>query len=82
MSDLINIADAIKALKNVPPAWIPCSERLPEIGQNCLITAASGRLGTVDIDIFTSYGWDDYGDEVVAWMPLPAPYAKAVHREE
>ena len=82
MSDLINIADAIEALRNVPPAWIPCSEKLPEIGKVCLITATNGRHGTVDIDIYTDYGWDDYGVDVVAWMPLPAPWKKAVYCEE
>lgn len=55
----------------VPVEWIPCSERLPEVGQYCFITL---KDRDVNMDKYCSYGWHNYGDEVLAWMPLPEPY--------
>lgn len=56
------------------PEWIPCSERLPKIGQHCFITL---KDGDVDMDMYCSYGWDDYGNNVLAWMELPEPYEES-----
>ena len=55
--------------------WIPCSERLPKVGEICLLTVHE-------------YGWNceeytrviigkhsnNYADHILAWMPLPKPY--------
>ena len=63
-----------------PNNWVPCSERLPEEFKNVLLCT--------DADVIFvgwSYIWnDDYSfdddngmaleNDVVAWMPLPAPY--------
>ena len=68
-----------------PERWIPCSERLPEgIGQVIIQTN-----GDAIHEVFYK-GKNDYGhevwmrldggiywdDEVIAWMPLPEPYAE------
>ena len=67
-----------------PNNWIPCSERLPEIDKEVLVT--DGKLCWV-CSLFESpdiedglYQWEDnYGhwyelETWVAWMPLPEPY--------
>lgn len=57
------------------PQWIPISERLPEIGRNCLVRITG--VGT-DIAYYEEVGvWRIYdvkwGGEVTHWMPLPQP---------
>ena len=72
------------ALKEMPSAqqWIPCSEKLPEEGQEVLF---STKTGTVQIGKYSDRGclnsWFSYCDKcrawnnvVNAWMPLPEPY--------
>lgn len=69
--------------------WIPCSERLPDIGEHhvsepCIVYCSNGAYGFAELEenIFGSVGWncerdDDYHEplgEVLAWMPLPEPY--------
>lgn len=72
ITDLIN---------GVPSAqqWIPCSERLPEIGQSVLLSvggmySAEGCLRE-DGD-WAQFRWDaiQRKDMVGAWKPLPEPY--------
>ena len=61
------------------PRWIPCSERLPEEGQDIL---AYRVFGDDERIIPANYGngcWFDCHmncsvGHVVAWMPLPKPY--------
>ena len=82
--------DAIDAvIENEPtvsaPQWIPCSERLPEDDTLMLVNYVDNRPEAIDIWI----GWHEmenvwyidgevhskeYGNEVIAWMPLPKPY--------
>ena len=65
--------------------WIPCSERLPEDDTLMLVNYIDNRPEAMDIWI----GWHEmenvwyingeahskeYGNEVIAWMPLPEPY--------
>ena len=68
--------------------WIPCSEKLPDIGELVLITQNRGDGDkTVETAYLTSDGPNDLywsielfksreTDEVLAWMPLPEPYRK------
>ena len=73
------------------PQWIPCSERLPEIGEHyvsepCIVYCSNGAYGFADLEenIFGQVGWncerdDEYHEplgEVIAWMPLPEPYTE------
>ena len=69
------------ALADVQPEqrWIPCSERLPEIGQSVLLSvggmySAEGCLRE-DGD-WAQFRWDaiQRKDMVGAWKPLPEPY--------
>ena len=75
---------AIDAIKNLPSAqpehrWIPCSERLPEMFHDVLI---STRWKTVDRAYRSFTCWLHNGmdytnyenDEILAWMPLPEPW--------
>ena len=55
--------------------WIPVEERLPEIGDQVLIT-----LWNKDVSIGTWYGhrWGTalrYNEDVLAWMFLPEPFS-------
>lgn len=70
--------NAIKALSSAQQ-WIPCSERLPEIGQSVLLSvggmySAEGCLRE-DGD-WAQFRWDaiQRKDMVGAWKPLPEPY--------
>ena len=67
--------------------WIPCSERLPEIGQEVIV---STKNGSVYSNIYYDYidnnakepcfhRWDDemwncFMLDVIAWQPLPKPF--------
>lgn len=74
--------------------WIPCSERLPDIGELVLITQNRGDGDkTVETAYLTSDGPNDLywsielfksreTDEVLAWMPLPKPYREESEVEE
>lgn len=69
--------------------WIPCSERLPDIGEHhvsepCIVYCSNGAYGFAELEenIFGQVGWncerdDEYHEplgEVLAWMSLPEPY--------
>ena len=85
---LISISEAIDIINQVEVeynnGWIPCSERLPEDMQKCLVTAriyftpdhvdeTDNYIG-VDFNTYSSrFGWLG-GNEVIAWQPLPEPY--------
>ena len=70
-----------RILESVPSAqteqrWIPCSERLPELGRNILVTTS---WNFVTKAMSCGDHWEinsiDYKlSSVVAWMPLPEPY--------
>lgn len=58
--------------------WIPCSERLPKVGQDVLFCGdkwtGEGYMRE-DGDWF-QFRWSAFWrkEEVIAWMPLPKPY--------
>lgn len=63
----------------VLPAWIPCSERMPEEKKEVLISA-DGDLYIAEYEIDHGKGyWSEVVEyrnitDVDAWMPLPEPY--------
>ena len=67
---------AIKALEK--QQWIPCSERLPEIGDKVLVSTKN----TVFAEVFkgthesvVSWWWTNNTIKIIyAWLPLPEPY--------
>ena len=63
--------------ENVEGEWIPVSERLPEKNDVYLVAIEACGCPKRDIDGFirqTPRKWEQYGDKVVAWMPLPESY--------
>lgn len=79
---------AIQALEQT--SWIPVSERMPEKTYGCIVTVMDTNPMTCDEfeNIYPDFvGWDGEnwndadGDsipfEVIAWMPLPQPYAES-----
>lgn len=76
--DMISRQDAINALK-AEPQWIPCSERLPKVGQDVLFSvqdlfASEGCLR--DDGDWSQFRWQaiQKKEAVTAWMPLPEPW--------
>ena len=75
---------AIEALSaEAVKGWIPCSERLPMMGDYVLTYRPTMGMRMV-VDSYEGYygeddnewyeGWVYGGDKVLAWMPLPTPY--------
>ena len=62
--------------------WIPCSEKLPDVRQDVLVTVKyTGFMGMHGYWIKTGHmeaenDWcgDCAGGEVIAWQPLPKPF--------
>ena len=87
-------ATVIKELPSVnPQRWIPVSERLPEkdgsylityesdlYNKQCFVTALEFECGKWFYD--DDYKIIDYGNCVIAWMPLPNPYEPQESEEE
>lgn len=70
---------AITALEQPGQRWIPCSERLPEAGQDVMISvggmySAEGCLR--DDGDWYQFRWSAIipNDRVTAWCELPEPY--------
>ena len=77
----LNFDEIREALATVPSAdaWIPISEKLPEVRQWVLCQCRAGIMDvlrlTADGSWYKGYPNAEYmGGFVVAWMPLPKPY--------
>jgi len=79
--------DVWNQYKNYPqPGWIPCSRELPKKDGQYNVTVKYEHVDGYE-DIYSEHGewvdghWDaGYGhcgrvEKVLAWMPLPKPYA-------
>ena len=81
-----NIDNWIEEYNN---GWIPCSEKLPELRQDVLVTVKyTGFMGMHGYWIKTGHmeaendWWGDCaGGEVIAWQPLPKPFQKGDNNE-
>ena len=82
----INGYGAIKDIRALPSAdrpqgWIPCSERLPNMGEKVLASTKK----TVFTQVFKGYhsdpkrwAWENNRvKEIEAWQPLPKPWEGA-----
>lgn len=67
----------LKVINDLPPVqpeqrWIPCKLGNPKKYGCYRVTTNDG---TVTFRWYTTvHGWECHSDEVIAWMPLPAPY--------
>ena len=74
--------EIMQALKQ-EQAWIPVSERLPEIGKvvliTCPFTICLSEHGNklVTFDQWNGKEWIRFDGYVSAWQPLPEPYEEA-----
>lgn len=81
--EAIDIINQVEAEYN--NGWIPCSERLPDDDDICIVTVEYPNNETV-----VQYGWFDKKgvcwyvgmqefrtSNVLAWMPLPQPYKES-----
>ena len=74
--------DAWNQYKNYPqPGWIPCSTEMPPTGKNVLVTLVDGAVTDGERWkpqegkwFLFSDGVNGLDEDVLAWMPLPAPY--------
>ena len=88
--DQVKWCDEVKALLALPSAdaeWIPCSERLPLVSGEFLVTLVDHDGTWVSTaqwnmtfggrwqDIFPNDGYRDISN-VIAWKTLPKPYTK------
>ena len=66
--------------------WIPVTEKLPERDGLYIVTFDGGLVGQKEPFASTNYfensQWDDDGDSVLAWMPLPKPYRPKDNKEK
>ena len=59
------------------PTWIPCSEKLPKVGEAVLITIKHRKGDYIALSSLFSNGlWSGFTAKVkvIAWQPLPMPY--------
>ena len=83
------VDDAIEIVKQEAEqcnnGWIPCSEKLPELRKDVLVTVKyTGFMGMYGYWIRTGHmeaekdWWGDCaGGEVIAWQPLPEPFKES-----
>ena len=89
-SDLAFLSAAISALREQEERrWIPVTERLPEIGQKCLIAnreiVVRGWLrpdGVWKTGVSSDELWSKFSlYQPTHWMPLPEPPKEAINQD-
>ena len=60
----------IQNLDAAGPRWISCTERLPQPLEEVIVSSEEGYVYTSRM----VHGDFEYGGNIIAWMPLPAPY--------
>ena len=66
-------------------AWIPCSERLPDVDVEVLATVDWSDVRIAWLKKDGTWETDEYilaNDEILAWMPLPKPYREESEDKE
>lgn len=62
--------------------WIPVGERLPDVDIEVLVTckARTTKYLYIDIDYRSKKNgkWAYFGEDVIAWMPLPELYKEEI----
>ena len=79
------IKETVKEIEENHNGWISCSEKLPELRQDVLVTVKyTGFMGMHGYWIKTGHmeaendWWGDCtGGEVIAWQPLPEPFKES-----
>lgn len=67
--------------KDAEPKWIPFSERMPDDGQDILLSGNKKvECDVWDDDLKECYR--DFGEADMAWMPPPDPYEGLNERSE
>ena len=78
-----NVAKVWQQLKDLPSAqqWTPCSTEMPPTGKDVLVTLEGGTVTDGERWEPQEGKWFLFGggvngldEDVIAWMPLPAPY--------
>ena len=75
-----SVFDVINSLSSAQPEqqWIPCSERLPDKNQICIVTDDKRDITYEYGFHLETYdevnGWTYLGHKIIAWMPLPEPW--------
>ena len=71
-----NALNALKPLDNTSMRWIPCTERLPNVGAILISDGNQVFIGAYYGNSIWSADGCDYDPilEDIAWMPLPEPY--------
>jgi hypothetical protein len=60
-----------------PNKWIPLSKEMPIIGEDVLLCDLDGDIYISYLHLNGGWGFEYCGNEIkniVAWMPLPAPF--------
>lgn len=66
------LEEALGALED--REWIPVTKGLPKENAHVIVSVMDEGKSFVTTDDYFCYGFDDWKDDVVAWMKTPKPY--------